>query len=753
MEISRLFGFGIKKEELGFLPAKLTGVSSYFSSAPGKKLEKLRGLFKNNYKDYQVFDKSLIECDGANFLIPHDGRLNFINQKHKELFYLNLKNQTNDNSLYARCLYFYRKSDNCLLLTWVNPDNTVEFHNERKKIADIFKRTLIESISGNLIIFPYLNEDFAQWPESEKTRFYIFLKNTGGAEAVKEFDASVAQDAERKEKSFFKWARGKLDIVSGAVNNINIPENLFARLDEIILPKIINMPHDPNHPEADARYMLLCDYAYFIVARNAINPVSWLAGLASFHKLPELWDKIVSSAWKMEGPHEDFALLLGQLIGTALAIPVAVKGFRIISPKALTALKAAAQKAKVPFQMISRIIKKVDKAFELPEKPRMPRVLSREQGRILFRKKHLERAKIRERIKMPKRPEKIKQPAGEAAKIKKYAPVMTYTKVYRTGKLCFEKYEKCLRALANKIVDEKRVTALNKEMRRLREKARQFLERSEKLNPTAQISFENNWRLCILKIRSRSWHGALSRFLKMIAAYNKIGQYSQGKLRVIKNVYNAFKRELGAYNFGLNEEVRNLSVKINEVEKIINREGTRIAALEKTVDALLDKMSKLKTRTAELEMLKVQYTLKSAETDALQGKLKTFERNLSNLAKDTAERKLKSNKSLKSIKKSYREAITEVKAKIEKLEKERREISEEIIEKSVSPDEVKKQCTVNVLELDVSINRLKNLKNNLVKLRSKREVTYNNIRTVPHINQRVSKLYIEFYVWIRMFRN
>ncbi|MFH1454426.1 MAG: hypothetical protein ABIH00_10695 [Armatimonadota bacterium] len=514
---------------------------SFLKETPKKKLEKLRRNFKDNYKDYAIFDKSFIQCDEVNIFIPHDGRIYFINHKHKDLFYAKLKETTKGNSLYTRCSGTYRSSDNCLLFTWVNADIK-----ETRTVVNIYHQSLIESMPPKFIAFPCLNDDFSKWPENEKIKFYIFLKNAGGKEAVKSFNDSVIKEADKKEKGFIKWACAKLDIASDKINAVNLPEKLFTKLDEIIIPKITNMPHDNNY---DIRYTLLCEYAYFITARNLINPLSWLAGFASLHKLPQLWDKAVSLAWKMEGSPEELSLLLGQIIGTVLSLPLGIKLAKTMTPKAMAALKKTIQKAKLP--------RKTAAAIEAIAEKKEP---------------------------------------GPPTKIKPKKAFSRAEVLYKNGKDAFDEFT----AYNSKL--KKRKIDADENWGDLFFKAEKYLELADKAGASPKISFGANWRLCILKIYIGEWEPAIMHFKKIVFNYIKT------KYRNTKYAPRPSAQELGAMELKIRTVYKTMREKLkkskqnlaNEIENI----NIRIVAIEKRLNKILNKIDELSENKRNIENLK-----------------------------------------------------------------------------------------------------------------------------------------------------
>jgi|GEM_PF-5112904 len=214
----------------------------------------------------------------------------------------------------------------------------------------------------------------------------MFIKTVGGKDALDEFDKSIRDDVENKEKGFREWL-GEQKVIPkwldkygnpDMVAKINFIEKFFSKLDDIVIPKIIAMPHDPSHPEKDPRYTLLCEYAYFIVARNAINPISWYVGLASTTKLFEEWDKLVYLC--KSGSPEEFALFLGQIIGTLLSIPLGIKVGSLAKAKMPIAI--ATVKALIKKTTKGKIDPtKIEKIF-LPKKSRSERLKEFKQKRF-----------------------------------------------------------------------------------------------------------------------------------------------------------------------------------------------------------------------------------------------------------------------------------------------------------------------------------------------------------------------------------
>lgn len=550
MLINPSFGFNDKFGN--YWDAKIGPIPESYPINPRQKLEELRCHFNNKYRDYEIVDRPLIQTDGANFFIPFDGRLNFVNKKHKDLFFQELQKLDDKNNLYGRCRHFYRQSDNCLLKCWLNQysPQTPAVIEEDKLVDTIFLQTLPK----NVIIFPYLNDDFSKWPEEEKIRFYVFLKNAGGENAVKSFEKFTAEEARRSEHSFTKWACARLDIVSESVNAVNLPEQLFQKLDEIMLPQIFNIKAD------DKRRRCLYAYGCFIGMRNAVNPVSLLAGLTSFHKLGELWDKLVSF-FKMEGSADEFALTLGRMMGSAMGAPLGIRLLKLTIPKAMSLLKRATGKFKMTAQKLDKAL---DEIFNPPKRqasaPKPAKTREQRQAEYLANREKT----LKDRLVRAKTDMKIREAeAAEAAK-KQNKPVkpkktkstlsvpqeIKHVVHYRTGKTLFERFEYCLsvkRKLPSKKQINKQIETLRKEVlkcpdkqkmineqikklqkdalklkqideqiNKLRNKALYLLQKSEAANPPAEISFENNWRLCVLKIHSHRWKDAISYFRKTV---------------------------------------------------------------------------------------------------------------------------------------------------------------------------------------------------------------------------------------------
>lgn len=318
MPIDPLHGFDAKSE-IGRSPVPQPSPgptpTPYSFLSPKEKIRKLYSLFPNKFGNYFIFDKPFVE---------HTGRVNFVNQKQRKLFFSRLYKYNKD--IYIKYLNGYNEHDNYFYIN--NVENSKQ---EKDFILKLYHETLIETIPKNLIQFIYLNEKFSDWPGSEQRRFLIFIKTVGGEDALEEFDKSIVQDVENRERGFREWL-GEQKVIPkwldkygnpDMIAKINFIEKLFSRLDDIVIPKIIAMPHDPSHPEKDPRYTLLCEYAYFIVARNAVNPISWYVGFCSVTKLSEEWDKLVYLC--KSGSPEEFALFLGQVIGTLLTIPLGIK--------------------------------------------------------------------------------------------------------------------------------------------------------------------------------------------------------------------------------------------------------------------------------------------------------------------------------------------------------------------------------------------------------------------------------------------
>ena len=669
---------GINNRQLGqfgsgYWDAKVGPIPHSYPATPKQKLEELRGFFKSRYGSYEIVTRSLIECNGANFFIPFDGRLNFVNKNHKDLFFQELQKLDGNNNLYGRCRYFYRQSDNCLLKCWLNQHTpqTPAVMEEEKLIATLFLQTMPK----NIIIFPYIDQDFSKWPDEEKIRFYVFLKNAGGENAVKSFDKFTAEAARRSENSFMKWASARLDTVSESVNKVNLPERLFQKLDELVLLQIFNIKTD------DARRRCLYAYGCFIGMRNAVNPLSLLAGLTSFHKLGELWDKLVSF-FKMQGSADDFALTLGQLMGAALGAPLGVRLIKLTMPKAMSALKGAVKKLGSGFQKLDAAL---DETFNAPKKPASaPKpAKTREEGRLQSlerrensRKKKLTRAKNNRKIEIQKQTKETPE-----AKNINVSPLLSYSEHYRIGKTFFEQF-----------VSQKNRSHI------LHKKALYHLEQSEKANPPAEVSFENNWRLCVLKIHSHSWKDAISHFIKaldkhraiqsehyrLVSAHNgdnieknnhirpafnvkdkKSELYiSQEKYRskIIYDVYTKLQKKLNAeidkFNkINLETEVRVMDLgkkctgvanQIKKIEKELQAMDYKIKALRRT-NFEIRGPSEILRKSLELSDLEKSQAAKSAELPILKGRLDKLNKDFFKTCRKNANAK----KKLVNLKKEY----------------------------------------------------------------------------------------------------
>lgn len=690
MLINPSFGFNIKNEQFGnYWNANACHISNYASISPKEKLEKLRGLFKNQYRGYVVFDRPFI---------TENRQLNFVNQEHRKLFFKTL--YARDKDMGVKYLCEYNEHDNCLYAGRIS-----ESKQDIEYTSELFSLTLHETAPKNLIIFTYLNDDFSKWPQEEKIRFYIFLKNAGFDAAVKNFDASVARDAEEKEKSFIKWACGKLDIASNAVNYLNYPEWLFQKLDEIVLPKIINMPHNPTHPEQDVRYVLLCEYSYFIVARNAINPISWLAGLVSFHKLPEIWDKLVSVIWKMEGSHEDCALLLGQIIGTVLAIPTGIKFARIMTPKAAAALKSVCQKINTPLGKVANIIKKfdksLDKVFNTPKKPasapkKPPK--TREQGRI----EHAENRKKNAPNRIARKPEKPPQKTGTPLKLtasKNFVifggAKLTLERALEMTKKCFYSYKECLKNKSVLASSEKiKLKSLKNSIKNLRYKTETLLNEILKLKPPAHIEFECNRLLCLLKIDSYNWDKAIFYFKQMFSAYKKIGKEQTIKhVRLMRQTYKNIQKGLGNQHELLKNSIHDMALEINSLLKNADKLKTKIIVLELDIQKLIKKLISLKD-TEKFVLLEKEHAVKSAELNVLKNRYESLKISFSKLKGE------KPGKKLHGMKKLYRKDIADLKKELALREENLQKIKNQINEFKAGQDPLKKSLAIKSAELD-----------------------------------------------------
>ncbi|MFH1454425.1 MAG: hypothetical protein ABIH00_10690 [Armatimonadota bacterium] len=688
MEPNPLSGYGDKLNNIRHTQGYYNNNSliSFSRSTPAKKLERLRRLFKNEFKDYYIFDKPLLDAGETNWLNCHDGRLNFVNKKHKELFYRELKKHTDGGPLYTRCVYLYRKSDNCLLYTWIDKDNSKQSHAEKKKIVNIFMQTLWKTIPKNLVVFPYLNKDFSEWPPREKHKYLIFLKTMTGHGGLRDFELCALREAEKRERSFREWL-GEMKIIPKWLDKygnpdklakINFVEKFFEKLDEKIINKIINMPHDPKNPARDVRYSFLCEYAYFITARNLINPLSWYVGLASMTKLAEEWNNIIRLV--KGGSHEDFALALGQLIGAVLSIPVGIKAFKPLTPAALSALKQAAEKAKVPINKINDIIKKIDKKFDLPEKPK-PKIITREEGLIKHRQKHVKKLQGRlkhakKELKTPKKnpdnTSKILQKPLSRLKSRRFPPQKpNYEISYRAGKGHFDNYKKAL-ALKKKHSNKKQI---NDQIRNQRKKAILHLEKSENLKPPADISFENNWRLCVLRTHSYNWEKAIYHFKQAVEKYRmRKFQFKIEKDMVLREYQNPLENvRLNLSKF--HEELQSLRTKMDKI--ILNFEKNKSTLTAQKTEGKLS-ILEYEQRVKEIDF-EIQKSIIKIEAEQ-----KKIQRSISKFEKQEKVLEHQRNKKLAAIEKpvkyqlktiysAYKELKSSLKRYLRRFEKTEKE--------------------------------------------------------------------------------
>lgn len=692
MLINPSFGFNINGEQIGRTPVPQPSPGPMPTSAsisPRGKLEELRSHFNTKYRDYEIIDRPLIQTDGANLFIPFDGRLNFVNIKHKDLFFQELQKLDDKNNLYGRCRHFYRKSDNCLLKCWLNQysPQTPAVLEEEKLVDTIFLKTMPKDI----IIFPYINQDFSKWPNEEKIRFYVFLKNAGGDESVKSFDAYVTEDIRRREKSFITWACGKLDIVSNAIEYVNIPERLFQKLDEIVIPKILNIK------EADKRHRCLYSYGCFIGMRNAINPISWLSCFVSPHKLSELWDKLVSF-FKMEGSADEFALTLGQIMGTAMGAPLGVRLIKLTTPKAISALKGTAKKLKITAQKLD---KAMNETFNTPKKPVSgPKKPSktREQGRL----EHIENRKKNTPKRIARKPEKPPQKTGTPLKLsagKNFVifggAKLTLERALEMTKKCFYGYKECLKNKSALAPSEKiKLKSLKTAIKSLRYKTETLLNEILKLKPPAHIEFECNRFLCLLKIDSYNWDKAIFYFKQMFSAYKKMGKEQTIKhVRLIQQTYKNIQKGLENQNELLKNSIHDMVLKINSLLKNADKLKTKITVLELDIQKLIKKLNSLKD-TKNLVLLEKEYAVKSLELNVLKNRYESLKISFSKLKGE------KPGKKLREMKKLYRKDLADLEKELARREENLQKIKNQINEFKAGQDPLKKSLAIKSAELD-----------------------------------------------------